>query len=81
MSAAPVLGQMTERRQCEHTGLSIPECCCPRCCDALLRRYAPELLRPPQRSAALWLSSDFAAQRGITAVQLHEQASGREVTA
>jgi len=44
MSAAPVLGAMTERR-CAHTGLSIPECCCRHCCEAQLRRYAPWLLR------------------------------------
>jgi hypothetical protein len=44
MSAAPVLGAMTKRR-CTHTGLSIPECCCRHCCEAQLRRYAPELLR------------------------------------
>jgi hypothetical protein len=75
MSAPSVLEAMAEPQQCPHTGLSIPECCCRRCCEALLRRYAP------QQSAALWLSSDFAAQLDTSTVQLHERASGREVPA
>jgi hypothetical protein len=42
MSAWRVLRWMS--RLCSHTGLSIPECCCRQCCEALLWRYAPALL-------------------------------------
>ncbi len=45
MSAAPVLAAMAAPRRCEQTGLSIPECCCRRCCEAQMHRYAPDLLR------------------------------------
>jgi micrococcal nuclease len=37
-----VLRAMAERRQCERTGLSIPECSCRACCEALLRGCEPK---------------------------------------
>lgn len=88
MSAAPVLAAMAAPRRCEQTGLSIPECCCRRCCEAQLRRYAPDLLRPSplseaQRpgecSPALWTTSDFATQLGLSTAQLAERAYASEV--
>jgi hypothetical protein len=80
MSAAPVLGATMPR--CPYTGLTIPECCCRRCCEEQLRRYAPWLLRrEPEPTSALWTLSDFAAQQGVSTVQLHEQASRREIPA
>ena len=30
---------------CEHTGLSIPECACNRCIERQLDRFAPEMLK------------------------------------
>jgi hypothetical protein len=30
---------------CEHTGLSIPECACARCIERQLDQFAPEMLR------------------------------------
>jgi hypothetical protein len=91
MSAAPVLEPMAAPRQCEQTGLSIPECCCRHCCEAQLRRYAPQLgcpspagqAGPPAAAGApsgpIWAVGDFAAQLGITTVQLAERAYASEV--
>lgn len=46
MTPASVSLAMKQARLCPRTGLSIPECCCARCTRRLLRRYAPQLLRP-----------------------------------
>lgn len=82
MSAASVLGSMAEPRRCKHTGLTIPECCCRRCCEALLRRYAPWLLRRgPESSPALWSASDFAQPQHAPTAQLHDRPSREEIPA
>jgi hypothetical protein len=46
MTAWRVLWSMSSSCLCQHTGLSIPECCCRECCRALLWRYAPALVDP-----------------------------------
>jgi hypothetical protein len=79
MSCAPVLGAMSESRRCERTGLSIPECSCRPCCDALLgvcARPPP----PPAAGAAVRTAGDFAAQMGISVPQLHEFARRQELS-
>lgn len=70
MSVRTVLLSMTatsERQlHCAHTGLTIPECCCRYCCEAQLRRYAPELLRraSPRRIAQFPSFVGASQQRG-----------------
>jgi len=39
-------------RRCPHTGLTIPECSCPRCLEEQLRRFQPALLRKKVRRGA-----------------------------
>ena len=84
MSAAPVLGAMSESRHCMQTGLSIPECSCRPCCEVLLCRQVPKhpplsIEPPPSPADAICLASEFAERLGISLAELHERARSREV--
>jgi hypothetical protein len=91
MSAASVLGAVAELKHCRHTGLMIPECCCWHCCEALLCRYAPELLapvssngaaqssRPRPKAAPLSRAADRAAPLGISVADPSGRARRSEV--
>jgi hypothetical protein len=85
------LGAMGEaQRRCEWTGLSVPECSCPACCEALLHSASPPLPTPtvlrvggPGKAlpsgGPLWLAQDFAAGLKVSVVDLRAQAQAREV--
>jgi hypothetical protein len=86
MSAWRVLRAMTNRRLCEHTGVSIPECCCGECCRALLWRYAPALVDPgpldlpcPIASPAIQTVESYANSHGISRAELRRRALQLEV--
>jgi hypothetical protein len=78
MSAAPVLLAMRAARHCPHTGLSIPECSCRRCCEDLLPSWGPKLSRSIP-SGALTTACDFAERMGVTVTELREFVRRQEV--
>jgi hypothetical protein len=45
--------EQAARANCMRTGISVPECSCPRCIEQLIRRHSPDLLGgAPVRRAA-----------------------------
>ena len=86
MSVWSVLRAMGDRHLCEHTGLSIPECCCRECCRALLCRYAPALvdhgpldLPCPTAIPAIQAVESYATAHGISEEELWRRSSQIEV--
>jgi hypothetical protein len=92
MSGNHVLEAMPESRQCQHTGLSIPECSCRGCCEALLDGCTSDSehrLRPwrdgvstPRRvrgDRALWTAAEYASRMGVSVSQLHRLAQAEEI--
>lgn len=84
MSASAVLRPM---RRCAHTGLTIPECSCPRCHAEQLRRYAPALSQlTPQPPAGLLgggpllTIEDYANRHGISPQLIHRRAQREEIS-
>lgn len=70
--------------RCEKTGLSIPECSCPRCHQAQLRRFAPDLLdfsggrnacarRLADVSRSLLTAAEVAELLGVPVSWVYEQ--------
>lgn len=81
-----VLWSMSNYRLCQHTGVSIPECCCRECCCALLWHYAPALVDqgPLDLPCAITTSpiqtvEGYANVHGISEVELWRRSSQIEV--
>jgi hypothetical protein len=86
MSARRVLKWMSHPRLCEHTGVSIPECCCRECCRSLLWRYAPALVDQGPLdlpcaipTAAIQTVEGYANAHGVSEVELWRRSSQLEV--
>lgn len=83
MRARAVLPTMNHCATCLHTGLSIPECCCPECCRGLLWRYAPALLDAGPLEASCPVVAPaiqtHAKPRGISESELRRRAPQLEI--
>jgi hypothetical protein len=53
MSTVTVLGEMDRPRRCPHTGLTIPQCSCRVCCEALVRELVAREARRPGATVAM----------------------------
>jgi hypothetical protein len=73
MIAVRVLPPMTTWRVCERTGLSIPECSCRACCEALLRGCEPKPI-PAGLGTSICTARAYAGRLDISVIQLHELA-------
>jgi hypothetical protein len=86
MNVWRVLRSMSNHRLCQHTGVSIPECCCRECCRALMWHYAPALVDPgpldlpcPIVIPAIQTVESYAKAHGISDAELRHRASEIEV--
>lgn len=86
MSGGFVLAGMKAAEPCPITGLAIPECCCRRCCERLLRRYEPALPDPTPDDLARRLArepiltlEEYAKRHRISPDTARKQAREREV--
>lgn len=88
MTTRNVLQAMPKRNRCPVTGLEIPECSCRRCCLALVRRFAPQLIASPtadpspgQPLPPVSPVEAYASAHGVSVSALRQQARERHVIA